>query len=59
VTPRWAPIAFLIFGLIWLAFGTIKLTHGETVMGVADLALGVGWLLVAANKRGQPNGRQV
>jgi len=51
VTPRWAQIAFLIFGLIWLAFGTIKLTRGESAMGGADLVLGVGWLLVVAYNR--------
>jgi hypothetical protein len=53
VTPRWMLIAFLIFGLIWLAFGTLKLTQGETGMGVANLALSIGYLLVAAFKARQ------
>jgi TM2 domain-containing membrane protein YozV len=48
MTPRSIRVAFLVFGLIWLSFGIAKLIHGETGMGVGNLALGVGWLLVAA-----------
>jgi uncharacterized membrane protein HdeD (DUF308 family) len=48
VTPRWAPIAFVIFGLVSLTLGTLTLTEGDTATGVLKLALGVGWLLVAA-----------
>ena len=48
MTPRWMLIAFFIFGLVWLTFGILKLTQGETGMGLADLALGIAWLLVAA-----------
>jgi hypothetical protein len=46
-------MAFLVFGLIWLVFGTLRLIQGETGMGVANLALSIGYLLVAAFKTRQ------
>lgn len=54
VTPRWVCIAFLLFGLAWLTFGTMTLTEGDTGAGVVKLALGIGWLLVAAFKGIRP-----
>lgn len=50
MTPRWVLIAFVIFGLAWLTFGIWELTEGDTGAGVLRLALGVGWLLLAAFK---------
>jgi succinate-acetate transporter protein len=55
MTPRWAPIAFFVFGLAWLTFGIWELTEGDTGAGVARLALGVGWLLLAAFKGMRPS----
>jgi succinate-acetate transporter protein len=54
VTPRWVLIAFVIFGLSSLTFGVWELTEGDTGGGVVRLALGVGWLLVAAFKGTRP-----
>jgi hypothetical protein len=54
VTPRWICISFLIFGLAWLAFGALRLTVGDTGTGVTQLALGIGYLLVAAFKAMRP-----
>ena len=50
MTPRWVSISFCIFGLIWLLLGTSTLAEGETAHGIIRLALGFGWLLVAAFK---------
>lgn len=50
MTPRWIRIAFLVFGLAWLTIGTLTLAEGDTGPGVVKLALGIGWLLVAAFK---------
>jgi succinate-acetate transporter protein len=57
VTPRWVPIAFFVFGLAWLTFGIWALTEGDTGAGVVKLALGVGWLLLAAFKGMRPAGQ--
>ncbi|HEX6153570.1 MAG TPA: hypothetical protein VFZ19_08625 [Solirubrobacterales bacterium] len=54
MTPRWVLIAFVIFGLTSLTFGIWELTEGDTGAGVIRLALGVGWLLLAAFKGRQP-----
>jgi succinate-acetate transporter protein len=54
VTPRWVLIAFVIFGLASLTFGIWELTEGDTGAGVVRLALGVGWLLLAAYKGTRP-----
>jgi hypothetical protein len=52
-------IAFLVFGLAWLTFGTLTLTEGDTGPGVVKLALGIGWLLAAAwHAAGRPGGRR-
>ena len=47
MTPRWIRISYLIFGLTWLTFGILKLADGDSVMGGTQLALGIGWLLMA------------
>ena len=54
MTPRWMRFAFLVFGLSWLTFGTLTLIDGDTGTGVVQLALGIGWLLVAAFKGVRP-----
>ncbi len=50
MTPRWMRISYLIFGLAWFTFGIFSLADGDTGMGIAQLALGIVWLLVAAFK---------
>jgi hypothetical protein len=43
-------IAFLVFGLTWLALGILSIADGETGTGVVQLLIGTGWLLVTALK---------
>jgi hypothetical protein len=47
VTPLRARIAFLVLGLTWLILGAWSLAEGDIGHGVAQLALGVGWLLLS------------
>jgi hypothetical protein len=50
VIPRWMRIAYVVFGLTGVAFGISLLVKGNSVSGGVQVAIGVGWLLVAAFK---------
>jgi hypothetical protein len=54
MAPRWMLISYLIFGLFWLFSGIWMLNGGDTGTGIGSLALGIGYLLVAAFKSMRP-----
>jgi hypothetical protein len=55
VVPRWTRIAYVVFGLIWIVIGTLTLTKGDdTGLGVVQLMIAVGWLMIAAFKGRRP-----
>jgi positive regulator of sigma E activity len=43
-------IAYVVFGLTSIVFGTLKFTEGDAT-GLIQLTVGVGWLMIAAFKR--------
>jgi len=45
--PRFYRVAFFIFAGLWTVFGVWALAKGDYVQGGVNLALGVGWLLIA------------
>jgi len=52
VTPRWMRIAYVVFGVTLIATGISWLVKGDgnSASGEIQIALGVGWLLLAAFK---------
>lgn len=50
--PRWMRSAYVIFGVTWFAIGISWLVKGDgnSAIGGIQIALGVGWLLLAAFK---------
>jgi hypothetical protein len=52
VTPRWIRIGYVAFGVTWIAMGISSLVKGDgdSTVGGIQVALGVGWLLLAAFK---------
>jgi hypothetical protein len=52
VTPRWTRIGFVAFGVTWIAIGISSLVKGDgnSAIGGIQVALGVGWLLLAVFK---------
>ena len=50
--PRWMRIAYVAFGLTFVAIGISWLAqgNGNSARGGIQVAIGVGWLLVAAFK---------
>ena len=47
MTPRAHRIASFVFAGLWAVFGVWALAKGDYVQGGINLALSVGWLLVA------------
>jgi hypothetical protein len=45
--PRFYRISFCVFAGLWAFFGVWVLAQGDYVQGGVNLALSVGWLLVA------------
>ncbi|HKT83738.1 MAG TPA: hypothetical protein VJQ84_07855 [Solirubrobacterales bacterium] len=47
MTPRFYRMSFFVFAGLWAAFGVWALAQGDYVQGGVNLALSIGWLLVA------------
>jgi hypothetical protein len=47
VTPRWYRITMFVFAGVWAGLGVWALIDGDYAKGGFNLALGVGWLLMA------------
>jgi hypothetical protein len=56
VIPRWARIAYVVFGLTFIAAGILGLVkgNGNSASGGIQVALGIGCLLAAAFKGRRP-----
>jgi hypothetical protein len=50
VTPGWMRLVWFGFGLVFSVDGIRLLLGGESGWGAAQLALGVGWVLLALFK---------
>lgn len=44
---KMGPVAAMVFGIFWIALGIWSVSSGNTLLGVAQAALGIGLLVYA------------